>query len=102
MSGPPSPPMCEFQLPTSDPSHNDIVPVDCGIYSLCVGGGPCTCTATACGSHVMPSDGTSLDNYRVMVDAAIDQSGTSLTGTLAIKDSAGTVNRITIRLQKNP
>jgi hypothetical protein len=50
----------------------------------------------------MPSDGTSLDNYRVMVDAAIDQSGTSLTGTLAIKDSAGTVNRITIRLQKNP
>ena len=44
---------------------------------------------------MIPSDGSSLDNYPVVVDAAIDPAGTMLTGTLAIKDGVNT-QRITI------
>ena len=93
---------CAFQFATSDPMEPYVlVPVDCGIFELCSGGGPCTCTASACGPNVIPSDGSSLDNYPVVVDAAIDPAGTMLTGTLAIKDGVNT-QRITIRMQRAP
>jgi hypothetical protein len=93
---------CAFQFATSDPMEPYVlVPVDCGIFELCSGGGPCTCTASACGPYVIPSDGSSLDNYPVVVDAAIDPAGTMLTGTLAIKDGVNT-QRITIRMQRAP
>jgi len=95
-SGMNSPPdQCFFYTPQE-------TPVDCGIYRMCMYGGPCTCTASACGPHVTPSDGMSLENYIVVVDAAIDSAGTSLTGTLAIKEDGGSTNRITIRMQRAP
>ena len=93
-----SPEACFFY---GDPMSLESMAVDCGIYRMCMYGGPCTCTASACGAHVTPSDGMSLDNYAIVVDAAIDPAGTALTGTLAIKDS-GTTNRITIRMQRAP
>jgi hypothetical protein len=95
------PEMCFFDFRTSDPSAPESHAVDCGIYRMCIFGGPCTCTASACGPHVTPSDGMSLDNYVVVVDAAIDSTGTALTGTMAIKEG-GTTNRITIRMQRGP
>lgn len=91
--------LCQYQIPTADPVDPLFVDVDCGIFRLCAGGGVCTCTATACGPHVIPADGTSLDNYPIVVDAAIDSAGTSMTGTLAIKDGDKT-ERITIRMTK--
>ena len=78
------------------------VPTDCGIRVVCGGGGPCTCTASACGPNVTPSDGISLDNYPVVVDAAVDPAGTMLTGTLAIKEAVDNTLRITIRMQRAP
>jgi hypothetical protein len=94
-----SPNECEFQTASGDPTQPNRIPVDCGIYDLCVGPGVCTCTSTACGPHVIPTDGTSLDAYPIVVDAAIDATGTSLTGTLAMK-SGETTERITIRMLK--
>ena len=91
--------MCVFQFATTNPNMANSVPVDCGIYQLCVGGGVCTCTASACGSHVTESIGGSLDQYEVLVDAAIDAEGTSLVGTLAVRDGES-YNRITLRMHK--
>ena len=109
-----TPPTCEYQFPSDDPvnpapSNDPVNPrglslprrvsVDCGIYALCIGEGVCTCTATSCGAHVTPAPGGILDNYQVLVDAAIDADGTSLTGTLAVKNS-DSYDRITIRMRK--
>jgi hypothetical protein len=94
---------CYFGFPSGDPMVPDSVnvPVDCGIFELCIGAGPCTCTASACAPHVTPSDANSLANYHVIVDAAVDPAGTTLTGTLAIgSDPSG--ERITIRMQRAP
>jgi hypothetical protein len=96
------PEACSFSYPTADPRVSDQVPVDCGIFELCVGGRTCTCTATTCGARVTPSDGVSLDAYSVVLDAALDATGTTLMGTLAIKDGESKVDRITIRMAKAP
>jgi hypothetical protein len=90
---------CEFQRGGTSTMQPIRTPVDCGIYQLCVGAGVCTCTSTACGPHVIPTDGTSLDDYPIVIDAAIDAAGTALTGTLAIK-TGGATERITVRMQK--
>jgi len=82
-------------------AQSDVV-VDCGIMYTCMAyDQPCTCTASACGPHVVPA-GASLDRYDAMVDAAISQDGQTLTGTLAIKSSSGDTSRITVRMQKSP
>jgi len=70
-------------------------PVDCQIISLCSPGGVCSCTAAGCTGHVVPA-GTPLNDYPVELDAALDSTGTTLTGTLVLSGS-----RITVRLQKN-
>jgi hypothetical protein len=96
---------CFFSYPGADPMVFDQVPVDCGIFDLCVGGiggRTCTCTASACGARVTPTDGVSLDGYSVVVDAALDPGGTTLVGTLVIKDGPSKVDRITIRMLKTP
>jgi hypothetical protein len=98
-----APDECFFDFPTGDPMEPWLtVPTDCGIWVVCGGGGPCTCTASACGPNVTPSDGISLDNYPVVVDAAVDPAGTILTGTLAIKEAVDNTLRITIRMQRAP
>lgn len=94
-----TPDICEYQTPSSDPLNPNRINIDCGIYELCVGSGVCTCTAASCGPHVVPPDGTDLDNYPIVIDAAIDASGNVLTGTMAIKSSSAT-DRITIRMLK--
>jgi len=90
---------CEFQRGGTATTEPIRTAVDCGIFRLCVGAGVCTCTALTCGPHVIPTAGTSLDSYPVVIDAAIDNTGAMLTGTLAIKDGVKT-ERITIRMAK--
>jgi len=69
---------------------------DCGIASLCFFDA-CSCTASACGAWTL--DGaTSASSYPVLVDAALDPGGTSMSGTLVV--AGDPVSRVTIRLHR--
>ncbi len=70
------------------------VPVDCGKLALCLDN-VCACTASSCTSEPAIPDGSTPAQYPVELDAALDATGTTLTGTLNL---AGT--RVTVVLTK--
>ena len=69
-------------------------PVNCGKLSLCGFGAVCTCSASGCVSQQVPP-GTLVSNYPVELDAMLDSTGRTLTGTLNLDG-----NRVTVVLQK--
>jgi hypothetical protein len=70
-------------------------PVDCGKYALCTQNA-CTCTATSCSVVPAVAAGAIPSDYPVELDAALDSTGKTLTGTLAISTNL----RVTVVLQK--
>jgi len=69
-------------------------PVDCDKLYLCDQAFVCDCTASACTTRNVAT-GTPANQYPVELDAALDATGTTLTGTLNL---AGT--RVTVVLTK--
>jgi len=72
-----------------------VVPVDCGKYYLC-NSMVCACTATSCTSSPAMAVGSPPSQYPVELDAALDSTGKTLTGTLALSTDL----RVTVVLQK--
>lgn len=66
--------------------------LDCSKLDLCFMGMVCSCTANACTSAAVP-EGTPAVNYPIELDAALDATGTTLTGTL-------TTGGVTVHLTK--
>jgi len=88
-----NPPQCNVQIDAPDGSYTQ-QPVDCGKYALCLGR-VCDCNETSCSSSpAMPADATP-PQYPTELDAALDSSGTSMTGTLNLDGM-----RITVHLQR--
>jgi hypothetical protein len=73
----------------------DLIPVDCGKSYLC-GAMVCACTATGCDSSPVVASGSAPSDYPVELDAALDSTGKTLTGTLALSTDL----RVTVVLQK--
>jgi hypothetical protein len=73
----------------------DFIPVDCGKFYLC-NAMVCACTATGCDSSPMVAAGSAPSQYPVELDAALDSTGKTLTGTLALSTDL----RVTVVLQK--
>ena len=71
------------------------IPVDCGKYALC-NAMVCGCTATGCDSSPLVAAGSAPPQYPVELDAALDSTGKTLTGTLALSTDL----RVTVVLQK--
>jgi hypothetical protein len=69
-------------------------PVDCGKLNLCVQDQVCSCTATECVASLVPFDTPPL-SYPIALDAALDVTGTSMTGTLVLPGT-----RVVIHLQR--
>ncbi len=70
-------------------------PVDCGKFYLCTMM-VCGCTAGGCTSSPLVAAGSAPSQYPVELDAALDSSGKTMTGTLALSTSL----RITVVLTK--
>lgn len=70
------------------------IPIDCERPSLCVQGNVCLCTATSCVSRSIAASTPSL-SYPIDLDASLDTTGATLTGTLVL---GGT--RVVIHLQR--
>ena len=66
------------------------------MVSLCVLEMMCTCTASACSAALIPA-GSPLDQYEMRIDAALDETGSKLTGTLLLWGE-----RVNIVLEKQP
>jgi hypothetical protein len=73
----------------------DLFPVDCGKFYLC-NMMVCACTATSCTSSPLVASGSAPSQYPVELDAALDGTGKTLTGTLALSTDL----RVTVVLQK--
>jgi hypothetical protein len=90
--GPDAGPGCAL----TPPDGGAIVPVDCNKIALCqLGGGACTCTASSCTGWSV-SSGLAANQYPTELDAALDNTGTSLTGTLELPRAT----RYTVHLTK--
>jgi hypothetical protein len=85
---------CFAQNSSVDGGYTDY-PVDCGKFTLCTSG-VCACTATSCTSSPVVAAGAIPSGYPVALDAALDSTGKTLTGTLALS----TTLRVTIVLTK--
>jgi hypothetical protein len=78
------------------PAPQQSQPVDCGKYNLCITQAVCGCTPTSCiSSPLLPSDALPAQ-YPVELDAALDSTGKTLTGTLALSTDL----RVTVVLTK--
>jgi hypothetical protein len=77
-----------------DPDGQQVV-VDCGRLNLCIQM-VCGCTATSCTSSPLVAAGSPPSQYPVELDAALDSTGTTLTGTLALSTDL----RVTVVLTK--
>jgi hypothetical protein len=86
---------CTVQSQSIDGSFSDH-PVDCGKFGLCMHN-VCACMATSCAasSPDVPA-GTLPSGYPVELDAALDSTGKTLTGTLALSTDL----RVTVVLTK--
>jgi hypothetical protein len=86
---------CDIQIDSTDGSVA-YQEVDCGKFALCMHN-VCACTAPSCGtaSPVVPK-GTLPSGYPVELDAALDSTGKTLTGTLALSADL----RVTVVLTK--
>jgi hypothetical protein len=81
------------------PDGGAILPVDCEKLALCrVGANACSCTASSCTSLAV-SSGAAANQYPIEMDAAFDNTGTSLTGTLGMPGAGSTI-RYTVHLTK--
>ena len=69
--------------------------IDCGKFDVC-NLQVCACTADGCGSSPLIASGSAPSQYPVELDAALDNSGQTLTGILALSSDL----RITVVLQK--
>jgi hypothetical protein len=67
--------------------------VDCGKYILCAGSSVCDCTPSGCTAQEAPNPAVPP----VLFDAALEQEGSRLVGTLQV-DSA---TRVIVRMQRN-
>jgi hypothetical protein len=85
---------CFAQNSSVDGGYTDY-PVDCGKFTLCTYG-VCTCTATSCTSSPVVAAGAIPSGYPVELDAALDSTGKTLTGTLALSSTL----RVTVVLTK--
>jgi hypothetical protein len=90
-SGIPPNVMCYGEVPIGQPP----VLVDCGYGDLC-NEMVCACTATSCTSAPLVAAGSAPSQYPVELDAALDSTGTMLTGTLALSTDL----RVTVVLTK--
>jgi hypothetical protein len=84
---------CTLEIDNPDGSHT-YPPIDCGKMYLCAYQ-VCDCNATGCGAFPALDASSIAAQYPVELDAALDATGTNMTGTLNI---AGT--RVTIHLQR--
>ncbi len=82
--------MCYGKLNSSDQ-----IPVDCLKLYLCQAE-VCACTADGCGTSPVIASGSAPSQYPVELDAALDNNGQTLTGTLALSTDV----RLTVVLQK--
>jgi hypothetical protein len=85
---------CFTQISSADASSSD-QQVDCGKFTLC-NRNVCACTASSCASGPVVPAGTLPSGYPVELDAALDGTGKTLTGTLALSTDL----RVTVVLQK--
>jgi hypothetical protein len=67
-------------------------PVDCDKLYLCNDIRACNCTADSCSSNWQPAGDAGPDQYPDELDAALDASGKTLTGTLTLGDVRVTVH----------
>jgi hypothetical protein len=85
---------CFTQNSSVDGGYTDY-PVDCGKFALCTYG-VCSCTATSCTASPVVAAGAIPSGYPVELDAALDSTGHTLTGTLALSSTL----RVTVVLTK--
>lgn len=86
--GPDAGPGCAL----TPPDGGAILPTDCEKLTLCdPGDSVCDCTAASCTSRSAQS-GPSANQYFTELDAALDNTGTSLTGTLVTGSTRYTVH----------
>jgi hypothetical protein len=94
ISGQGSSEQCSVQVDATDGSYSD-QSVDCGKLALCTRN-VCTCTASSCAAGPVVPAGTLPSGYPVELDAALDSTGKTLTGTLALSTDL----RVTVVLTK--
>jgi len=70
----------QISAPDASPSNQQ---VDCGKFTLC-NKNVCECTASSCVSGPVVPAGTLPSGYPAELDAALDSTGKTLTGTLAL------------------
>jgi len=75
--------------------NSTTIPVDCGRFAVC-NRGVCACTADGCSSSPLIASGSAPSQYPIELDAALQNNGQTLTGTLALSSDV----RITVVLQK--
>jgi hypothetical protein len=86
---------CTVQIDSIDGGVSSNQAVDCGKYALCTEN-VCACTATSCSVVPAVATGAIPSDYPVELDAALDSTGKTLTGTLALSTDL----RVTVVLQK--
>lgn len=85
---------CFVQIDSTDGGYSS-QSVNCGKFVLCTSN-VCACTATSCTAAPIVAPGAIPSAYPVELDAALDSSGKTLTGTLALSADL----RITVVLTK--
>ena len=86
--------VCSIQIDSTDGSVS-FQSVDCGKEGLCARN-VCACTETLCTASPVVPAGTLPSGYPVELDAALDSTGKTLTGTLALSTDL----RVTVVLTK--
>jgi hypothetical protein len=85
---------CTVQIDSTDGGQSNQA-VDCGKFALCTRY-VCACTAASCTASPVVAGGAIPSDYPVELDAALDSTGKTLTGTLALSTDL----RVTVVLQK--
>lgn len=92
-TGTPPDVQCTVQTDLPDGGYTN-QPVDCGKMYLCLSQA-CACNATSCGSGPALAASVIPAQYPAELDAALDASGTNMTGTLNVNGT-----RVTVHLQR--
>jgi hypothetical protein len=85
---------CTVQIDSTDGGQSNQA-VDCGKFALCTRM-VCVCTAASCTASPVVAAWAIPSDYPVELDAALDSTGKTLTGTLALSTDL----RVTVVLQK--
>jgi hypothetical protein len=75
----------------TNPQTGQKVAIDCNKYDLCWGIGACSCSESGCATEVSATP----DGLPVELDAALQEGGQSLVGTLVVASA-----RIVVRMQR--